>query len=346
MNTTAAVLVETGQPLVLANLQIPPLVPGQVLVEIAYSGVCHTQLLECRGHRGDDPYLPHCLGHEGSGRVLDVGSGVTKCRAGDRVILSWIKGVGASVPGTVYDWNGRKVNAGGVTTFSLHSVVSEDRVTVIPDEVSLGDAALLGCAVPTGMGAVFNTASPKPGQSIAVFGTGGIGLCSVAAAAIAELTPIIAVDVSPQRLQAARELGATHCVDATRIDPVQEILRVCPGGVDFAVEASGRTDVMVQALQSVRNRGGAAVIVGNAPHGERIQLDPREFNLGKRLLGTWGGDSRPDRDFPRYCKLISTGRLSLAPLVSRTYELSEVNQALDDLEGRRVTRPIIEMKHG
>ena len=346
MKTTAAVLVETRQPLVLAELEIPPLKPGQVLVEIAYSGVCHTQLLECRGHRGNDPYLPHCLGHEGSGRVLDVGPDVTRCRPGDRVLLSWIKANGISVPNTLYDWNGRKVNAGGVTTFALHSVISEDRVSVLPDEIDFRDAALLGCAVPTGMGAVFNTASPKPGQSIAVFGTGGVGLCSVAAAAIAELTPVIAVDVSASRLKIARELGATHCVDATRTDPVEEVTRICPGGADFAVEASGRPEVMVQALQSVRNQGGAAVIVGNAHHGEHIPLDPRELNHGKRLLGTWGGDNQPDRDFPRYCELISTGRLSLDPLVTRTYELSEINQALDDLEGRRVPRPVIEMKHG
>lgn len=346
MKTTAAVLVETRQPLVLADLEIPALKPGQVLVEIAYSGVCHTQLLECRGHRGKDPYLPHCLGHEGSGRVLDVGPDVTRCRPGDRVFLSWIKASGISVPNTLYDWNGRTVNAGGVTTFAQHSVVSEDRVSRLPNEIGFRDAALLGCAVPTGMGAVFNTASPQQGQSIAVFGTGGVGLCSVAAAAIRGLTPVIAVDTSESRLKIARELGATHCVDAANSDPVDEVTQICPGGVDFAVEASGRPEVMVQALQAVRNQGGAAVIVGNAHHGEHVSIDPRELNHGKRLLGTWGGDNQPDRDFPRYCELLASGRLSLDRLVTRIYELSEINQALDDLEGRRVPRPVIEMKHG
>jgi len=131
MKTIAAVLEQLGRPLVLAELDVPALKPGQVLVEIALAGVCHTQLLECRGYRGQDPFLPHGLGHEGSGTVQEVGPGVTKCRPGDRVALSWIKGSGADVPGTVYSWNGRSVNAGGVTTFARHAVVSENRVTVL-----------------------------------------------------------------------------------------------------------------------------------------------------------------------------------------------------------------------
>lgn len=343
MKTLAAVLVETGKPLVLAELEIPALQPGQVLVEIAFSGVCHTQVLECRGHRGEDRYLPHCLGHEGSGIVCDVGPGVTKVKAGDRVILSWIKGSGADVPRTVYRWGDRKVNAGGITTFSRHAVISENRLTLLPQEIPLRDAALLGCAVPTGVGAVFNTARPKPGQSMAVFGTGGIGLCAVAGAAIAGCTPIIAVDIRWEKLALAGQMGATHRVHAAEVDPVAEVQRICPGGVDFAIEASGRPQVMLQALYSVRSQGGVAVVVGNARHGERVALDPRQLNLGKQLRGTWGGDNWPDRDFPRYCRLLSAGRLNLEPLLSRTYCLSEINEALDDLEAGTVARPLIEM---
>ena len=343
MKTTAAVLVETGKPLVLAALDIPALKPGQVLVQIAFSGVCHTQVLECRGYRGEDRYLPHCLGHEGSGIVCDVGPGGTKVKAGDRVILSWIRGSGTNVAGTVYRWGDRKVNAGGITTFSRYSVISENRLTVIPEDIPLRDAALLGCAVPTGVGVVFNTAQPKPGQSIAVFGTGGIGLCAVAGAAIAGCTPIIAVDIRPDKLKLARQMGATHRVHAAEVDSVEEVHRVCPGGVDFAIEASGRPEVMLQALYSVRNQGGAAVIVGNARHGERVALDPKQLNLGKQLRGTWGGDNWPDRDFPRYCKLLRAGKLNLEPLLSKTYRLSEVNKAIDELEAGMVARPLIDM---
>lgn len=343
MRTVAAVLVELGQPLVLADLEIPGLKPGQVLVEVAYSGVCHTQVLECRGYRGADPYLPHCLGHEASGIVQEIGAGVTKCRPGDPVVLSWLKGSGADVPGTSYAWNGRVVNAGGITTFARQTVVSENRLTVLPATFDLREAAFLGCAVATGVGAVRNAAGARRGQSLAVFGAGGIGLCAIAGAVVVGVAPIIAVDVSAERLQTARQVGATHVVQAGVLDPLVEIQRICPGGVDLAVEASGRPDVMLQALRAVRRQGGAAVIAGNAHHGETIALDPRELNQGKRLLGTWGGDSVPDRDFPEYCRWIQTGQLDLTPLHSEPFALRDVNAALVALEQRQVARPLIDL---
>ena len=160
MQTKAAILVETGRPLIVDMINIPKLKPGQVLVKIKYSGVCHTQLLEARGHRGADPFLPHCLGHEGSGIVAEVGPNSNKVKVGDPVILSWIKGSGANIPGSVYDWNGKKVNAGAITTFSEYAVISENRLTAIPKDFPLKEAALLGCAVPTGLGTIFNTAKP------------------------------------------------------------------------------------------------------------------------------------------------------------------------------------------
>jgi len=343
LTTQAAILVETGSPLVIDEIEIPELKPGQVLVEIAISGVCHTQLLEWHGHRGPDRFLPHCLGHEGSGTVAEIGPGVTKVAVGDRVILSWIKGSGADVPGTVYQWGERSVNSGAITTFSKRSVISENRLTPLPEGISMQEAAVLGCAVSTGLGSVFNTLRPSPGQSMAVLGCGGIGLCAVAGAAIAGCHPVIAVDVLPDRLDRAARLGATHTIDASHRDPVEEIRAICPGGADFAVEASGRPEVMQQALAAVRNQGGAAVVVGNAHHGQRLELDPLQLNLGKQLRGTWGGDTVPDRDLPRYCKLLEARRLTLEPLIATCYPLSRINEALKDLEQGRTARPLIDM---
>src|SRR5262245_19907150 len=255
MKTIAAVLVEPAKPLVLADLDIPALKPGQVLVEVAFSGVCHTQILEARGHRGEDRFLPHCLGHEGSGVVREIGAGVAKVKPGDRVILSWIKGSGADVPGTEYGWNGRSVNAGAITTFATHSVISENRLTAMPEGLSMRLAALVGCAVPTGAGLVFNTARPQPGQSVAVFGVGGIGSCAVAAAALCGCHPVIAVDVNADKLALAHKLGATHCINPKRGDAVPEILALCRGGTDFAIEATGNPAVMRQSLACVRPQG-------------------------------------------------------------------------------------------
>ena len=247
------------------------------------------------------------------------------------------------VAGTVYPWDGRNVNAGGITTFSHHSIISENRLTVIPEAVPMAEAAMLGCAVPTGLGAVFNTAQPRPGQSMAIFGTGGIGLCAVAGAAIAGCTPIIAIDIRADKLDLAKQMGATHCVCAAGVNPLEQVARICPGGVDFAVEASGRPEVMLQALEIVRGQGGVAVVIGNARYGERVNLDPRQLNLGKRLLGTWGGDNWPDRDYPRYSKLLRSGKLNLDPILSKTYRLNEINDAIDDLEAGREARPLIKM---
>ncbi len=346
MKTAAAILVELNRPLELAELDIPALKPGQALVEIAYSGVCHTQLLEARGHRGEDKFLPHCLGHEGSGTVVDTGPGTAKVKPGDRVILSWIQGSGTNVPGTVYEWGGRKVNAGGITTFQHHAVVAENRLTALPAAIGFRDAALLGCALPTGLGAVFNTLAARPGQSIAVFGTGGIGLCAVIGARIAGCWPIVAIDLVPAKLEVAKRLGASHLVNAGDGDPVAALKAICPQGMDLAVEASGRPKVMQQAVEALRMRGGRTVIVGNAHHGEEVHLAPWQFNLGKQVFGTWGGDCEPDRDFPRFCNLLAAGMIPLGPLTGQTYALADANRALDDLEGGRATRPLIDMAAG
>ena len=344
MKTLAAVLVETGRPLELVDLELPPLKAGQVLVKVSHSGVCHTQILEARGYRGEDRFLPHCLGHEGSGVVVETGANASKCPIGQRVILSWMKGSGADVSGTVYGWGRRSVNAGAITTFQQFAVVSENRLVALPDSVGDREGALLGCAVPTGFGAVWNAGQMATGQSVAIFGTGGIGLSAVAAAAARSAEPLIAVDINTSRLDLAKRFGATACIDATNGDALDRVRSLCPQGVDLAIEATGRTAIMRQALSAVRNRGGTVVVVGNARHGEQLEIDPHEFNQGKRLLGTWGGDNEPDRDFPRYAELLSDNKLDLSPLVPQTYDLSQINQALDDLETGRVPRPLIKLE--
>ena len=341
MRTRAAVLVELGKPLELADLDIPPLQPGQALVQLAYSGICHTQVSEVRGYRGPDRFLPHCLGHEGSGVVREVGAGVTRVQPGDRVVLSWIKGAGGDVPGTKYTWNGRTVNSGAITTFSDYSIISENRLTLLDAALPFDAAALLGCAIPTGLGTVFNTAQVRPGQSVAVFGSGGIGLWAIAGAVLSGASPVIAVDLLPEKLELARTLGATYLVNAATESVVESMLKICPGGVDVAIEASGRPDVMQQAVEAVRSQGGVAVIAGNARFGETWALDPRLLNQGKRILGTWGGDNHPERDFPRYQRLIRSSRLDCGPFLQHRYSLAEINQALDDLAAGRAARPLI-----
>ena len=342
MKTLAAVLVKTNQPLVLQELIIPKLKAGQVLIEIAYSGICSTQLLELDGKRGPDRFLPHCLGHEGSGRVLDIGDAITKVKPGDHVVLSWIKGSGCNVPGTTYQNGETIVNAGGVTTLQRHAVVSENRVTKLSEDFPLDQAALLGCAVPTGCGSVINTARVRPGESIVVFGVGGVGLNAVAAAKLCGAVSIVAVDLSESRLQIATRLGATATI-STDQDLLEKLLKIQPRGFDHAIEATGNSFIMATALQSVRQQGGNAVIIGNAVHGQTIDLDPAELNKGKRVLGTWGGDNDPDLNYPIYMNLAKNQLLPLSELITEPYKLEHVNQAFEDLRYQRVARPLIKM---
>ena len=345
--TEAAVLVESGQPLRLMRLAVPRLKAGQVLVDVTYSGVCHTQLLEVEGKRGPDRFLPHTVGHEGSGIVVEVGMEVTKVNPGDRVVLSWIKGSGAEVPSTVYRGDHGQVNSGAISTFMTRAAVSENRVTPISEAMPLKEAALLGCALPTGAGALLNTAGADPGSSVAVFGIGGVGLSAILAASQIDAKTVIAVDLFDRKLEQARQAGATHLVNANREDPVSAIMEITDQrGVDYSIEAAGQRSAIEAAFSAVREKGGLCVVAGNLAQGERISIDPFELIKGKRIVGTWGGDTNPDRDIPRYVDMYLCGKLNLDSLITHTYSLDEVNRALEDLANGEVGRAVIDVSRG
>ena len=264
LHTRAAVLVELGSPLEIYDLTIPDLARGQVLVDISYSGICHTQLLEISGSRGNDPFLPHTLGHEASGTVLDIGDNVTKVKKGDPVVLSWIRGNGLDVPSSIYQSQNGSVNSGAISTFMYRAVVSENRLTVIPDAMPLREAALLGCAIPTGTGVVLNTASVTPGSSVAIFGVGGIGLSAVVGANLANATTIIAIDIFDHKLQQALSLGATHVINSKLVNPLDGINEITLGkGVDYSIESAGLKETMEVSFKCVRDNGGLCVLAGN-----------------------------------------------------------------------------------
>ena len=316
------------------------------MVKIAYSGICRSQLNEIRGLKGKDNYLPHTLGHEGSGIVLDVGPGVSKVKPGDHVVLTWIKGRGADAPSTLYKKaDGSIVNSGAISTFMTKAVICENRVVRIPDEMPLREAALLGCAIPTGAGIVLNTAKVRPGSSLAIFGVGGIGLSAVLAADLMNAAIIIAVDLFDDKLKVARQVGATHVINARQQDPLATILKISGGyGVDCAIEAAGCRETMEGAFRAVRDNGGLCILAGNLSHGERISLDPFDLIKGKRIIGTWGGETDPDRDIPKYIRLYQAGKLKLDELITDTFSLDEINNAIDMMHKGEITgRCLIEM---
>jgi S-(hydroxymethyl)glutathione dehydrogenase/alcohol dehydrogenase len=342
--TEAAVLYKLNKPLRIVTLTIPDLKPGQVLVDVAYAGVCHTQLLEARGKRGQDRFLPHALGHEGSGTVLEVGTGVTKVKPDDRVVMTWIKGNGADVHATVYQGPDGPVNSGAIGCFMRQTVTCENRLVPIADAMPLREAAPLGCAIPTGSGIVLNTVNLQEGSSIAVFGAGGIGLSAILAADLKKAKMIIAVDVFDHKLEQAKSLGATHIINARNQDPLAAIMELTgKKGVDYAIESAGKRETMEQAFKSVRDGGGICVLAGNLPFGEKISIDPMDLIRGKRIVGTWGGETQPDRDIPMYAEFYLSGQLKLDKLLTHTYSLTGINQALDDLENGKIGRALIDM---
>lgn len=338
MKTKAVILKAINQLLEVQELEIPALKRGQVLVEVAYSGLCHSQLNEIRGLKGEDKFLPHTLGHEGSGIVLECGEGVTKVKRGDHVVLSWIKGEGLEGLGTQYEG---RINSGPISTFLTHAVISENRLIPIPKEMPLREAALLGCAIPTGAGVVKNEMNVRAGQSFAVFGVGGVGLSALIAAKAAQASPLIAVDVSEDKLARAILLGATHTVNSGKIDPVAALLEITGGkGVDFIFEAAGKKSAMEQAFSSLK-APGLCVLAGNLPQGQTISIDPFDLIRGKKIVGTWGGKSRIDEDVKAYAALYLEKAISFEGMITHEVPLEEINALVSALEKGQVGRGVV-----
>ncbi|MCG7563595.1 MULTISPECIES: zinc-binding dehydrogenase [Pseudoalteromonas] len=341
----AAVLFNTGEPLEIINgIQMPALTRGQVQVKLLYSGLCHSQLMEVQGGRGEDKYLPHLLGHEGVGIVETIGEGVTKVSPGDKVVIGWIKGDGLDAPGGKYPHEDYLINSGSATTLCEKTIVAENRLVTLPDDFPEKLAVLLGCALPTGLGLVFNELQPLPNSTLAVFGLGGIGMSALIAAKLGQPRMLIAVDVTEEKLAMAKKLGATHTINALEQDPVAAIQSLTDGqGVEYSIEASGQTRTIEQAFESVKDGGGQCIFASHPRDDEKISLEPHAFHRGKSIRGSWGGASRPDVDIPKFIALYNEGKLELDDLITRTYPLEDVNTALDDLHNKKIIRALIEI---
>lgn len=341
----AAVLETLGKFLVIKDVELPELLPGHVLVKILFSGMCRSQLMEVRGGRGADSWLPHLLGHEGSGIVVAAGDGVTKVTPGDEVILGWIKGEGLDAPGAKYKCGDQIINSGRVTTFSNYSIVSESRVVKKPVGLSFDIAILLGCALPTGAGMVLNELKPSSDSSVVVLGLGGIGLSALLALKALGVKLIIAVDVSAGKLEMAKQLGATHMLNSASQGFRQAVLDLTGGGADMCVESGGQGSTIELGFSLIRKGGGRLLFASHPPEGEMIRLAPHELISGKQIAGSWGGATSPDRDIPKMCKMFNDANIPLRLLLTKRYSLEQINEALDDLEAGRVFRPLIVMDH-
>ncbi len=355
----AAVLHAFGQPLVVEELELDPPKAGELAVRMAASGVCHSDLHVAQGIH--PTLLPVVLGHEGAGVVEEVGPGVVDLAPGDHVLLTWLPYCGrcrqcvrgrpnrcentAWYDATMEDGtcrfhrNGRPVHHYNTSSFAERSVVPARTAVKVDASLPLTELALMGCAVMTGVGAVFNTARVRPGDTVAVVGCGGVGLNIVQGAAIANASRIVAIDVEPMKLDLAGKLGATETILASEGDAVDAV--IAGGGlVDFAFEAIGRPSTIELATRLLRP-GGQAILVGMAPPDARAAFNPLDLTTGEKVIrGSWYGSCRPPIDFPILLDLYRARRLRLDLLVTPC-ALEDVNDALDAIETGRVARSVI-----
>jgi aryl-alcohol dehydrogenase len=359
---TAAVTRSKGAAFTLEELELGELRPNEILVKVAAAGICHTDLI-CRDQWYPVP-LPAVLGHEGAGVVEMVGAGVTKVQPGDRVGMTF-DSCGLCVTcqrgkpsycHSFFEHNFASVRSEdgssvlddvhahffGQSSFATHSVAGERNVVKIESEIPLDVAAPFGCGIQTGAGGVLNSLRAEAGSSLAVFGTGTVGLAAVLGGVIAGCTTIIGVDVSPRRLELARELGATHTIDASIQDAVEQVRALTSGGADQSLETSGLPAVLRQCVDCLTPTGVAGVI-GAPSFGTEVSLDVNTILTGGRVVrGIVEGDSVPDIFLPRLVQLWEQGRFPVERLM-RFYDFDQIEQAAHDAEAGETIKPVLRM---
>ncbi|MCB9544544.1 MAG: S-(hydroxymethyl)glutathione dehydrogenase/class III alcohol dehydrogenase [Myxococcales bacterium] len=367
MKSRAAVAFEAGKPLQIVEIDVEPPRRGEVLVRITHTGVCHTDAFTLSG---DDPegLFPAVLGHEGGGIVVEVGEGVTSVAPGDHVIplytaecrvckfcqsgktnlcqaIRATQGKGLMPDGTSrFSYQGKPLyHYMGTSTFSEYTVVAEISLAKIDPVAPLEKMCLLGCGVTTGIGAVHNTAKVQAGDTVAVFGLGGIGLAVIQGARQAKAGRIIGIDVNPGKFELARQMGATDCVNPRDHErPIQEVIvELTDGGVDFSFECIGNVDVMRAALECCHKGWGESVIIGVAGAGQEIRTRPFQLVTGRVWRGSAFGGVRGRTELPGMVQQAMRGEIELDPFITHTLPLDRINEAFDLMHAGESIRTVI-----
>ncbi len=336
----AAVLRKLKSDLSIEDLELPRLEYGQILVEVHSSGICGRQIQEIMGYKGEDKFLPHLLGHEGGGIVKDIGPGVNKCKKGDHVVLHWRKSKGIESNFPVYKNESGFVGGGLVTTFNSQSIVSENRLTVVPKSLNFDFASLLGCSLTTALGLINNEAKLKIGESILIVGAGSVGMSLVQASKLVSGYPIISADISDIKLANSMKIGATDTINLLdkNINFSEECKKICGSkGIDVIVETTGIPS-LINTSYEMLSENGRLIMVGQPKKGEDIILKSASDNFkGKKIFDSQGGQTNPDIDIINYIKLIENNRIDLDKIITKRIKLDDINQAIEEIKNNKIT---------
>lgn len=342
MKTPAAILVEQRKPLVIDDVELPQPKRGQVLVEIHASRICGSQIGEVEGVKGPDKFLPHLLGHEAGAVVLETGPDVTQVAPGDRVVCHWRPGAGLDGGGSVCHWGGLQVNAGPITTFQRFAVVSENRLTRVPPDTDFELCCLLADTLTTGFGVINNDAKVQRGESVVIFGVGGIGLGVVLGAKLAGAGPIVAVDLHDHKLAKAANFGATHRINAVHGDSAGQVRDILGGLADVTIDGTGSPRVIETAYDLARLRGGRCVLFGVMPHDQRVSIHTLPLHFGRTLAGSEGGQSQPQQDIPRILAQLAASGTDWRGFITHRGPLGEVNDLMARMRSGEVIHALLE----
>ena len=335
----AVILEKLDSDLTVGDVELTPLQYGQVLVKNLVSGLCGAQLQEISGLKGNANFLPHLMGHEGCGIVQEVGVGVNTVKVGDKVVMHWRKGDGIESPFPSYIYNRNKMSSGKVTTLSEYSIVSENRLTTVPDDTPEELCALLGCGLTTALGVITNEADVKFGESVLIIGSGGVGVNLIQGAKLASAHPIYAVDVIEEKRDLCLAIGATEFINSTTTSIDRKF--------DVIIDTTGIPNVLSNAIELLSGKG-RLILVGQPKPGQYVNI-PNANKLfegsGKVIRATQGGMTSPTDDIPRYINLHKSGLLDISKIITHRFDIDDINEAFKLLRSGKAGRIMVNINN-
>ena len=338
-----AILVKQNHNLVIDYFDFPKkLLRGQVLVQIKFTGICGSQIGEIKGVKGKDFYLPHLLGHEGVGKVIEKHYSVSKVKKGDKVLLHWMPSKGIDAENPKYSWKNKNLNSGKITTFSKYAIISENRLTKIDNKINDYDAVLLGCTASTSIGSVKKIAKVKKNSCVVVAGCGLIGQFIIKLLSQEKIKKIIAIDNNKKKLNIAFKKGAHEKYLIKK--EINKKIYSLKNQVDYFFECSGNIDLLNVGFKILKSNG-TEILIGVTQKGKVAKFNPLEINLGKKIKGSKGGKFNPDYDIPKFNKILKKNKISYRDFIQGTYKISKINFLIKKMISGKITgKPIIKFE--